>query len=117
MRLTRAAILEIKRQDYIRTARAKGLPERSVIVRHMLRNGLIPVVTLLGPALVNLVTGAVITEAVFGVPGVGMFFVNSIFQRDYSMIMGVTLFYALLVVLANLSVELSYGLIDPRTRH
>ena len=116
MRLTRAAMLEIKRQDYIRTARAKGLPERSVITRHMLRNGLIPVVTLLGPALVNLVTGAVITEAVFGVPGVGMFFVNSIFQRDYSMIMGTSLLLAALIVFANMSVDLTYGLIDPRIR-
>jgi peptide/nickel transport system permease protein len=115
-RITRATMLEVLQQDYIRTARAKGLPEHRVIARHMLRNGLIPVVTLLGPALVNLISGAVITEAVFGVPGVGMFFVNSIFQRDYSMIMGTSLLLAALIVFANMSVDLTYGLIDPRIR-
>jgi oligopeptide transport system permease protein len=115
-RITRATMLEIKRQDYVRTARAKGLSERAVITRHMLRNGMIPVVTLLGPALVDLVTGAVITEAIFSIPGVGKYFVDSIFQRDYSMIMGTTLMYALLIVLANMTVDLSYGLLDPRIR-
>jgi len=115
-RITRGTMLEIKRQDYIRTARAKGLAERSVISRHMLRNSLIPVVTLLGPALVDLVTGAVITEAIFGVPGIGRYFVDSIFARDYSMIMGTTLIYALLIVIANMVVDVSYGLLDPRIR-
>ena len=115
-RLTRATLLEVKRQDYVRTARAKGLAERSVILRHMLRNGLIPVVTLLGPALVDLATGSVITEAIFGVPGIGNYFVNSIFQRDYSMIMGTTLIYATLIVFANMLVDLSYGVLDPRIR-
>jgi oligopeptide transport system permease protein len=115
-RITRATMLEVKRQDYIRTARAKGLSERAVITRHLLRNGLIPVVTLLGPALVDLVTGAVITEAIFSIPGVGKYFVDSIFQRDYSMIMGTTMMYALLIVLANMTVDLSYGLLDPRIR-
>jgi oligopeptide transport system permease protein len=115
-RITRATMLEIKRQDYVRTARAKGLAERAVISRHMLRNALIPVVTLLGPALVDLVTGAVITEAIFSVPGVGRFFVESIFARDYSMIMGTTLIYAALIVLANMVVDLSYGFLDPRIR-
>jgi oligopeptide transport system permease protein len=115
-RITRAALLEIKRHDYVRTARAKGLSERAVISRHMLRNGLIPVVTLLGPALVDLITGAVITEAIFGVPGIGRFFVDSIFSRDYSMIMGTTLIYALLIVLANMMVDVSYGVLDPRIR-
>jgi oligopeptide transport system permease protein len=115
-RITRAALLEIKRHDYVRTARAKGLSERTVISRHMLRNGLIPVVTLLGPALVDLITGAVITEAIFGVPGIGRFFVDSIFSRDYSMIMGTTLIYALLIVLANMMVDVSYGVLDPRIR-
>jgi oligopeptide transport system permease protein len=116
MRITRTTILEVKRQDYIRTARAKGLAERMVIARHMLRNGLIPVVTLIGPALVDLATGSVITESIFGVPGIGSYFVNSIFQRDYSMIMGTTLIYAALIVLANMLVDLSYGALDPRIR-
>jgi oligopeptide transport system permease protein len=115
-RITRATILEVKRQDYIRTARAKGLAERAVISRHMLRNGLIPVITLVGPALVDLATGSVITEAIFGVPGIGNYFVSSIFQRDYSMIMGTTLIYATLIIFANMLVDLSYGALDPRIR-
>jgi oligopeptide transport system permease protein len=116
-RITRTTILEVKRQDYIRTARAKGLAERAVIVKHMLRNGMIPVVTVVGPALVDLITGSVITEAIFGIPGVGNFFVNSIFQRDYSMIMGTTLAFTTLIVMANILVDLSYGLLDPRIRN
>ncbi len=115
-RITRTTILEVKRQDYIRTARAKGLAERSVLTRHMLRNGMIPVVTLIGPALVDLATGSVITEAIFGVPGIGNYFVSSIFQRDYSMIMGTTLIYATLIIFANMMVDLSYGALDPRIR-
>lgn len=115
-RLTRSSMLEIKRQDYIRTARAKGLSEARVITRHMLRNGMIPVITILGPAIADLVTGSFIIESIFGVPGMGREFVASIGQRDYSMIMGTTLFYALLVAVANLSVDLSYGLLDPRIR-
>lgn len=116
-RITRTTMLEVKRQDYIRTARAKGLSERAVIARHMMRNGLIPVVTLLGPALADLVTGAFITESIFGVPGIGNYFVSSISSRDYSMIMGTTLLYAALVVLGNMTVDLSYGLLDPRIRN
>jgi oligopeptide transport system permease protein len=115
-RVTRTTILEVKRQDYIRTARAKGLAEYMVIARHMLRNGLIPIVTLIGPALIDLATGSVITEAIFNVPGIGGYFVNSIFQRDYSMIMGTTLIYAALIVFANMLVDLSYGALDPRIR-
>jgi oligopeptide transport system permease protein len=116
-RLTRTAMLEVKRQDFVRTARAKGMHERRVVIGHMLRNALIPVVTILGPALVDLITGAVITESIFGIPGVGNYFVNSIFQRDYSMIMGTTLVYAALIILANMTVDLSYGVLDPRIRH
>jgi oligopeptide transport system permease protein len=115
-RITRTTVLEVKRQDYVRTARAKGLGEQAVISRHILRNALIPVVTVLGPTLVDLVTGAVITETIFGVPGVGNYFVDSIFQRDYSMIMGTTLMFAVLLVLANMAVDLSYGFLDPRIR-
>jgi oligopeptide transport system permease protein len=116
MRITRTTMLEVKRQDYIRTARAKGLAERAVIVRHLARNGLIPVVTLLGPALIDLICGSVITESIFGIPGIGNFFVSALFQRDYSMIMGTTLVYATLIVLANMLVDLSYGFLDPRIR-
>jgi oligopeptide transport system permease protein len=115
-RITRTTMLEVKRQDYIRTARAKGLSEALVITRHLARNGLIPVVTIIGPALVDLVTGSVITEAIFGIPGIGSFFVNALFQRDYSMIMGTTIIYATLIVFANFMVDLSYGFLDPRIR-
>ena len=115
-RLTRSSMLEAMRQDYIRTARAKGLGEWVVVVRHMLKNALIPVITILGPALAALVTGSFIIETMFGFPGMGRAFVQSIFQRDYSMIMGTTLIYALLVAMANLSVDVLYGFIDPRIR-
>lgn len=115
-RLTRASMLEVMRQDYVRTARAKGLAERLVIVRHMLRNALIPVVTFLGPALAFLVTGSFIIETMFGFPGMGRAYVQAIGQRDYSMIMGTTVFFSILVALANLSVDLVYVLIDPRIR-
>ena len=115
-RITRTTLLEVKRQDYIRTARAKGLNERMVILRHMMRNSLIPIATIIGPGLVDLITGSVITETIFSIPGIGNFFVNSLFQRDYSMIMGTTLVYATLIVFVNILVDLSYGLLDPRIR-
>jgi oligopeptide transport system permease protein len=115
-RITRTTMLEVKRQDYVRTARAKGLAERRIIQLHMLRNALIPVVTVLGPAFIGLVTGAVITESIFGIPGIGDYFVKSISQRDYSMIMGTTLLLATVTVLTNIVVDLSYGFLDPRIR-
>jgi len=115
-RLTRSSMLEVMRQDYTRTARAKGLSEWVVVMRHMLKNALIPVVTVLGPALANLVTGSFIIETLFGINGIGRLYVESISRRDYSMIMGTTLFYALLVALANLSVDIVYGMVDPRIR-
>ncbi len=116
VRLTRSSLLEIKRQDFVRTARAKGLREGPIVGRHMLRNALIPVITVLGPAAADLITGSFIIETIFNVPGMGGEFVASIRSRDYSMIMGTTLFYALLVALANVLVDVSYGLIDPRIR-
>jgi oligopeptide transport system permease protein len=115
-RLTRSSMLEIKRQDYVRTARAKGLSGRSVVNTHMLRNALIPIVTILGPAAADLVTGSIIIESIFGAPGLGREFVQSITKRDYSVIMGTAIFYAILVALANVLVDLSYGLVDPRIR-
>ncbi len=113
-RLTRASMLEVLRMDYIRTARAKGLTERVVIYRHMIQNALIPVVTFLGPALAGLITGSFIIETMFGFPGMGRAYVTAIQQRDYSMIMGTTLMFAIFVALANLSVDLVYTLLDPR---
>jgi len=115
-RLTRASMLEVKRQDFIRTARAKGLANNRVISRHMLRNALIPIITVLGPAAADLVTGSIIIESIFGAPGLGREFVESIAKRDYSVIMGTAIFYAVLVAVANVLVDLSYGFVDPRIR-
>lgn len=115
-RLTRSSVLEVKRHDYIRTARAKGLAQRPVVTRHMLRNALIPVITVLGPAAADLVTGSIIIETIFNAPGIGREFVTSIARRDYSMIMGITIFFSVLIAGANVLVDLSYGLIDPRIR-
>ncbi len=115
-RLMRTSMLEVLRQDYIRTARSKGLTERAVVTVHMIKNAMIPVITILGPALAGLVTGSFIIETMFGFPGMGRAYVQAIQQRDYSMIMGTTLIYAFLVALANLSVDFIYVLIDPRIR-
>jgi oligopeptide transport system permease protein len=115
-RLTRASILDVMRQDYVRTARSKGAMERTVIWKHMLSNALIPVITILGPALAGLVTGSIVMEQVYGIPGVGVDFIRSIGNRDYSLIMGTTLFYAVLILLANMSVDILYGVADPRIR-
>ncbi|MFN8558842.1 MAG: ABC transporter permease [Dehalococcoidia bacterium] len=116
-RITRASVLEVIRQDYVRTARAKGLVERVVIVRHLLKNALIPVLTLLGPTLAALVTGSFIIESIFSIPGIGRAFVESVVTRDYGMIMGTTLFYAIVVTFANLVVDVMYAVVDPRIRY
>lgn len=113
-RLTRAMMLEVLRQDYIRTARAKGLREQVILIRHALRNAMIPVATVLGPALAGLITGSFFVETLFSFPGMGRLFVQSVSQRDYSVIMGTGLFYALLIALANLVVDIVYGWLDPR---
>jgi oligopeptide transport system permease protein len=115
-RLTRSSILEVLRQDYVRTARSKGLHQRVVVSRHVLRNAMIPVWTVIGPITAGLVTGSFVIENVFSVPGVGRFFVNAIGARDYSMIMGTTLFYALIVAIANILIDITYGLFDPRIK-
>lgn len=115
-RYTRASVLEVMRQDYVRTARAKGLSESVVILRHILRNSLIPVVTIIFPILAGLLTGSFFTETIFQVPGMGREFVASIGRRDYSMIMGTGLFFAFLIAMANLLVDLAYGVLDPRIK-
>ncbi len=115
-RLTRAATLDVIGQDYIRTARAKGLPERLVRARHILRNALIPVVTTLGFSLAGLASGSFIVELYFGIPGVGLLTIESLFSRDYPIIMAVTLLGTTLFVLANLIVDLIYPVLDPRIR-
>ncbi len=116
-RLTRASLLQVIREDYIRTARAKGLKERRIIRRHALKNALIPVVTILGPMFAALLTGTFVTETIFGIPGMGRYFVNSITNRDYPVIMGTVLIYAVFLVFSNLIVDLVYGVIDPRIRY
>lgn len=115
-RLTRASVLEIKGQDYVRTARAKGLGSRPVTISHILRNALLPVITILGPAAADLITGSIIIETIFGAPGLGSTFVTSIGKRDYSTLVGITIFYAMLIAVANLLVDISYGFLDPRIR-
>jgi ABC-type dipeptide/oligopeptide/nickel transport system permease component len=108
--------LQVLREDYIRTARAKGLPERAVIFVHALKNSMIPVVTVLGPMFAALVTGTFVTETIFGIPGMGRYFVISITNRDYPLIMGTILLYAVILVLANLMVDITYAFLDPRIR-
>jgi oligopeptide transport system permease protein len=115
-RLTRTSVIEVMRQDFIRTARAKGLNERLVVSRHIVRNALIPVVTFIGPALAALVTGSFIIEQQFSVNGIGVLFVESINRRDYGVILALTLFYAFLVAFANLGVDIIYGFLDPRIK-
>jgi peptide/nickel transport system permease protein len=117
MRLSRAQMLEVMRQDYIRTAWSKGLRERTVIARHAVRNAFIPVVTLIGLQVPIVVGGAVIVETIFNVPGIGRYLVTAIGQRDYPIIQGVNLVVATVVVLTNLVVDFSYSMLDPRVRY
>ncbi|MBM3134040.1 MAG: ABC transporter permease [Chloroflexi bacterium] len=116
-RLTRASLLQVIREDYIRTARAKGLAERMVIIGHALKNSMIPVVTILGPMFAALTTGTFITEQIFGIPGMGKHFITSIGNRDYPVIMGTTLLYSIFLVAANLVVDITYAWLDPRIRY
>lgn len=116
-RLTRATLLQIIREDYIRTARAKGLHERAVIIVHALKNSLIPVVTILGPIFAALVTGTFIIEQFFGINGLGKHFVQSVTNRDYTLLLAVTLLYSTFLVVANLLVDISYAWLDPRIRY
>lgn len=115
-RLTRSSVLEVMRMDYVRTARAKGLGERAVVIKHILKNSMIPVVTFLGPALAGLITGSFIIETQFTVTGIGRLLVESISRRDYSIILALTLLYAFFIAAANLIVDIVYGFLDPRIR-
>jgi oligopeptide transport system permease protein len=116
-RYTRASVLEVVRADYTRTARAKGLAERAIVAKHVLKNALIPVVTYLGPLLAAIGTGSFFVELIYSVPGMGKFFVQSMSGRDYNMIMAVVLLYGAFLGVMNLVVDLSYGLLDPRIRY
>ena len=109
-------MVEVMEQDYIRTARAKGLSRTAVVVKHALKNSLIPVVTYLGPLLAGIMTGSFVVENIFAIPGLGRYYVTSIYNRDYTVILGVTIFYSALLVLLNFVVDLTYAWIDPRIR-
>lgn len=116
-RLTRSCMLEVMSQDYIRTARAKGLAEKVVILKHAFKNALIPVVTIIGTQVAELLSGAVLTETIFAWPGVGRLAVEALVARDFPMIRGTVIFMAVIFLVANLIVDLSYGIIDPRIRY
>lgn len=116
-RLTRAGMLEVMRSDYIRTARAKGLDEKTVLLKHALRGGIIPVVSFTGPALAALLAGTVVVERVFSIPGLGNIFVQAVFNRDEPLILGVVAFLSIMIMVFNLIVDISYGFLDPRIRY
>ncbi|WOJ92107.1 ABC transporter permease subunit [Congregibacter variabilis] len=116
-RLSRAGMLEVMSQDYIRTARAKGLPEWQVVTKHALRGGLMPVVTFLGPAFAGLLAGSFVVETIFQIPGLGRFYVQAAFNRDYTMILGTTVFISTLIVLFNLLSDIMAAWMNPRLRH
>jgi oligopeptide transport system permease protein len=116
-RLTRAGMLEIMRSDYIRTARAKGLDEKTVLLKHALRGGIIPVVSFTGPALAALLAGTVVVERIFSIPGLGKIFIESVLNRDEPLVLGIVAFLSILIMLFNLIVDISYGFLDPRIRY
>jgi oligopeptide transport system permease protein len=115
-RLTRAGMIEVLRSNYVRTARAKGLPEHRIVIRHALRAALLPLVSYLGPACAGLITGSLVVERIFNLPGLGKFFVISALQRDYTVVMGMVIVYAGLILALNLVADLAYAALDPRVR-
>ena len=115
-RLSRSSLLEVMQQDYIRTARAKGLSEFRVIFKHALKNSLIPVITYMGPTIASILTGSFVIEKIFAIPGMGKLFVESVGNRDYTMIMGTTIFYAAFAIFMIFIVDIAYGIIDPRIK-
>ena len=116
-RLTRGSMVEVLNSNFVRTARAKGLRERLVVVRHALKGAMMPVVSYLGPATAAVMTGSVVIETIFGVPGIGTYFVNAALNRDYPLVMGVVIVYAVLIMLLNLVVDLLYAVLDPKVRY
>jgi ABC-type dipeptide/oligopeptide/nickel transport system permease component len=116
-RITRASMLQVTREEYIVTARAKGVRESVVNLKHAFRNALIPVTTIAGPAFADILTGSLVVEQIFGIPGIGKYYVTSIANRDYPVIMATTLIFALLIIFMNLLVDISYALLDPRIRY
>src|SRR5688572_10255821 len=116
-RLTRASMIEVLNSNFIRTARAKGLPQMITITRHAIRAALLPVVSYLGPAIANIITGSVVVEQIFSIPGIGRYFVQGSLNRDYTLVMGVTVFYGTLIIVCNLIADLLYGVLDPKVRY
>lgn len=116
-RMTRASMIETLRSNFVRTARAKGLPQHITIVRHTMRAAILPVVSYLGPATAGIITGSVVIEQIFGIPGIGRYFVQGALNRDYTLVLGVVVFYGVLIIIFNLAVDLLYGLLDPRVRY
>jgi peptide/nickel transport system permease protein len=116
-RITRASMLEVLSQDYIRTAQAKGLANETVLVRHALKNAAVPIVTVIGIGIALLISGVIVTETVFAIPGIGRLTVDAILRRDYPIIQGVILLFSAAYVLVNLAVDISYTLLDPRVRY
>lgn len=115
-RLTRASMLDVLTSDYVRTAKAQGLKQSSIIRYHALKPAMLPLLSYMGPAIAGILTGSVVVEEVFGIPGVGQFFIRGALNRDYTLVMGVVIFYATLIILLNLAVDLLYGILDPRIR-
>jgi oligopeptide transport system permease protein len=116
-RLMRSSMIEVLNTNYVRTARAKGLPEIITITRHAIRAAILPIVSYLGPAIATIITGSVVVEQIFSIPGIGRYFVQGSLNRDYTMVMGVTIFYGALIILCNLVADLLYGLLDPKIRY
>jgi len=116
-RLMRGSMIEVLHSDFIRTARAKGLPERQVILRHAFKPALLPVLSYMGPATAALITGSVVVERIFSIPGLGSYFVQGALNRDYTLVMGVVIFYGVLIIMLNLLVDLLYSLLDPKIRY
>jgi oligopeptide transport system permease protein len=115
-RLTRAGMIEALRSNYVRTAKAKGLPEFTIVAKHAIRAAVLPLVSYLGPAFAGLLTGSLVVERIFGLPGLGKFFVTSALQRDYTVVMGMVIFFATLILLLNLLADILYAVLDPRVR-
>ncbi|HEY4263759.1 MAG TPA: ABC transporter permease subunit, partial [Micropepsaceae bacterium] len=111
------SMVEVLRSNFIRTARAKGLPTWRIVTHHALHAGLLPLVSYLGPAIADIVSGSLVVEQIFGLPGIGRYFVQAALNRDYTLVLGVTIFYATLIIVLNLVADLLYGVLDPRVRY
>lgn len=116
-RMVRGSMVEVLRSNYVRTARAKGLPNRTVVYRHALRAALLPLVSYLGPAVATILTGSLVVESIFGIPGIGRYFTNAALNRDYTLVMGVVIYYATFIIVLNLLADLLYAVLDPRVRY